>query len=151
MKFERTKSFITKNETLRSLVKGLEPISSKYSAQVINLSSYTLPEKDYQQLKLSLDYNFVDFVETPAQNTSNYAQADKLEEYHEFLRAFADIFINNIHQTKDYTYYKLNKKIIMKRLQISKITQLIMKSHQHLTTLLHCMHLLKHKNSVLLM
>ena len=41
-----------------------------------------------------------------AQRTSD---SQRLEEYHEFLRGYTDIFTKNVFQTKDYTCHNLKK------------------------------------------
>ena len=46
-----------------------------------------------------------------AQRTSDSAEAHRLEEYHEFLRDYTDIFTKNVFQTKDYTCHNLKKLI----------------------------------------
>ena len=47
--------------------------------------------------------------ETLAQRTSNCVDPHRLEEYHEFMRGYPDIFIKNVFETKDYTYHNLKK------------------------------------------
>ena len=46
-------------------------------------------------------------LEILTQQTPDCVEPGKLEEYHEFLRAYADIFPRNIYNSKDYTYHDL--------------------------------------------
>ena len=46
-------------------------------------------------------------LETLAQQTSDCVEPGKLEEYHEFSQAYADIFSSSICNSKDYTYHDL--------------------------------------------
>ena len=46
-------------------------------------------------------------LETLAQQTSDYVETGKLEEYHKFLQTYADIFSSNIYNSKDHTYHDL--------------------------------------------
>ena len=39
---------------------------------------------------------------------SDYVHHQNLENFHEFLRAYTDIFIKNVYATKDFTYSNLN-------------------------------------------
>ena len=82
--------------------------------------TYHLKDIEYQQLKLGLDYSYIDKnkntrkflaanLETLAQRTSDSVEAHRLEEYHEFLRGYTDIFTKNLFQTKDYTCHNLKK------------------------------------------
>ena len=57
-------------------------------------------------------------LETLAQQTSDYVEPDKLEEYHELLWVYADIFSNNIHNPKDYTYHDLKSLIKNKDINV---------------------------------
>ena len=86
-------------------------------------SSHVLIEKEHSHLKYALKYCFIDHnkngkkylsaePETLAQQTSDSAEPAKLEEYNEFLRAYADIFSGNIYDSKDNTYQDL--KLLMK-------------------------------------
>ena len=86
-------------------------------------SSNALIEKEHNHLKYALKYCFIDRnkigkkylsaeLETLAQQTSDCVEPAKLEEYHEFLRAYADIFSGNLYDSKDNTYEDL--KLLMK-------------------------------------
>ena len=57
-------------------------------------------------------------LETLAEQTSNLVQPDKLEEYQEFLRAYADIFSSNIYDSKDYNYHDLKSLIKDKDIKV---------------------------------
>ena len=94
--------------------------NTKYSVPVINLLTYHLKNIEYQQLKLGLDYSYIDKnintrkalpanFEILAQRTSDSVEAHRLEEYHEFLRRYTGIFTKNVIQTKDYTYHQFKK------------------------------------------
>ena len=120
---ERIKSFKTKNKKLNFLLKKAERKATiKYSVPVINLSTYHLKDIEYQQLKLGLDYSYIDknkntrkFLaanfETLAQRTSDSVEGHRLEEYHEFLRGYTYIFTKNMFQTKNCTYRNLKNLI----------------------------------------
>ena len=53
-----------------------------------------------------------------AKQTSDCVKAHKLEEYHKFLREYADIFSSNIYNSKDYTYYDLKSLIKNKDIKV---------------------------------
>ena len=54
-------SFKTKNQRIPNLIKRKrKPYSTIYSVPIINLPNYNLSNLDRQQLKLGLDYCFVD-------------------------------------------------------------------------------------------
>ena len=46
-----------------------------------------------------------------AQRTSDSVESHRLEEYHEFLHGYTDIFTKNVFQRKDYTYQNKKKTI----------------------------------------
>ena len=58
--------------------------------------------------------------ETLAQRTSDSVEAHRLDEFHEFLRGYTDTFINNVFQTKDYTYHNLKNLIWEKYVVVMK-------------------------------
>ena len=102
--------------------KGERKSTAKYSGPVINLSTYHLKDFEYQQLKLGLDYSYIDKnknvrkllaanFETLAHRTSDSVEVHRLDEYHEFLRPYTYIFTTNRFQTKDYTYHDLKNLI----------------------------------------
>ena len=91
---------------------------SNYRVPIINLSDYELLEAERKQLQLRLEYSFVNKnrdlkknlaanLETLASQASSFVDHTKLEDFHEFLRTYADIFTKNIYATKDYTYKNL--------------------------------------------
>ena len=57
-------------------------------------------------------------LETMAQQISDCVEPGKLEEYHEFLWAYADIFSRNIYNSKDYTYHDLKSQIKNKDIKV---------------------------------
>ena len=77
-----------------------------------------LSNKKEQQLKLGLKHSFVDKnkkiktllaanMERITERVENSSDYDQVENSHESMRAYTDIFINNIFATKDYTYHNL--------------------------------------------
>ena len=46
-------------------------------------------------------------METIASQASPFVDQTKLANFHEFIRAYTDIFTKNIHSKKDYTYKNL--------------------------------------------
>ena len=57
-------------------------------------------------------------LETLAQQTSDCVEPGKLEEYHKFLWAYADIFSSNIYISKDNTYHNLKPLIKNKDIKV---------------------------------
>ena len=57
-------------------------------------------------------------LETLPQQASYCVEPDKLEENHEFLRAYGDIFSSNIYKSKDYTYHDLKSLITNKNMKV---------------------------------
>ena len=112
-------SLKTKDQKIVNLIKRKrKPRNTNYSVPITKLSNYNLSKQESQQLKLWLDYCFVDKnKDVPrflAANTNSLANSVKsnndhknLEHFHEFLRGYTDIFINNIYATKGYTYHNL--------------------------------------------
>ena len=105
--------------------------TTKYSVPFINLLIYHLKDIEHQQLKLGLDYSYTDknkntrkFLaanfETLTQRTSDSIESYILEEYHEFLRGYTDIFTKNVFQMKDYRYHNLKNLIQDKDVVIMK-------------------------------
>lgn len=89
---------------------------------VINLSSKELTDKELMHLSYGLEYNFVDknkyvkknvaaSLESLAQLTNDHISNERKKEYHEFLRAYCDIFIKNIYNSKDFAYCNLKRLI----------------------------------------
>ena len=112
-------------------MKKAEPkTTTKCSVPIINLSTYRLKDIEFQQLKLGLDYIYIDknkktrkFLaanfETLAQRTSDSVEAHRLEEYH-VLHGYTDLFTKNVFQTKDYTYHNLKNLIQEKDVVVMK-------------------------------
>ena len=46
-------------------------------------------------------------MERRTERIENSLDNDQLENFHEFMRAYTDIFTNNIFTTKDYAYHNL--------------------------------------------
>ena len=76
------------------------------------LSDYKLSEIERKQLELDLEYSFVNKnrdlkknlaanLETIASQASPFLNQTKLGDFHEFLRAYTDIFTKNVHVAKD--------------------------------------------------
>ena len=108
-----------------------KPCSTTYSVPIINLSNYDLSNQERQQLKICLDYCFVDknkdVRRSLVANTESLADSVKenidykdLEHFHEFLRGYTDIFTNNIYATKDYTCHNLRGMIQNKDVVVVK-------------------------------
>ena len=121
-------SFKTKNHKLARLIQVETPMSN-YRVPIINLSDYELSEVEHKQLQLGLEYSFVNEnrdlkknlaanLETSASQASSFVNHTKLEDFHEFLRAYTDIFTKNIYATKDYTYKNLKNLIENKDLVV---------------------------------
>ena len=120
---DRISSLRTKNKKIHNLLQlKNKNIFSKYSVPVINLSSYELSSTELKQLKLGLHHSFIDRnkhikknlaanLESVAQRTLNDVNHTQLEDFHEFLRGYTDIFTRNILDTKDYTYHLLKNMI----------------------------------------
>ena len=99
-------SFKTKNQKIINVItRKRKPCNTNYSVPIINLSNYNLSNQERQQLKLGLDYCFVDKNKDvrrfPAANMGSLADSVKgnidhknLEDFHELLRVYTDIFTN---------------------------------------------------------
>ena len=90
---------------------------SKFKVPIVNLSSYDLSELERKQLHIGLEYSFVDKPKHLKKSTaanfkivshrvSEYINHHK-QDFHEFLRAYTDIFTKHIYATKDFTYKNL--------------------------------------------
>ena len=108
-----------------------KPCSTTYSVPIINLSNYDLSNQERQQLKICLNFCFVDknkdVRRSLVANTESLADSVKenidykdLEHFHEFLRGYTDIFANNIYATKDYTCHNLRGMIQNKDIVVVK-------------------------------
>ena len=71
---------------------------------------------------MGLEYSFVDKnkrmkqqlavnMETSSHSATKYVEDNKVEDFHEFLRAYNDIYTKNIYTTKDFTYKNLKNMI----------------------------------------
>ena len=127
----RMLSLQTKNKKLKRLIdlKVNNSNINNFSVPVINLSSHVLTEKEHNHLKYGLKFCFIDRnknvkkhlsaeLETLAQQTSDCLEPEKLEEYHEFLRAYADIFSSSTYNSKDYIYHDLKSLIKNKDIKV---------------------------------
>ena len=116
---ERINSIKSKSDKLNWLICEKTP-PSKFKVPIVNLSSYDLPELERKQLHLGLEYSFVDKpkhlkkniaanFEIVSHKVSESINHDHLEDFHEFLRAYTEIFTKHIYATKDVTYKNLKK------------------------------------------
>ena len=140
-----------KNQKIVNLIKcKRKPSNTNYSILIINLSNYNLSSQETQQLKLGLDYCFVDKnkdvrrflaanMESLADSVKGNIDHKNLEHFHEFLRGYTDIFTNNIYATKDYTYHNLRGMIQNKDIVVVKgdkdSSVVIMKKSDYVTKL----------------
>ena len=95
---------------------------TNYSVPIINLSSYTLNDSEYNQLKFGLNHCFINKdkhikkdiatnMESLAYSASKQVDPSQLENFHEFLRGYTDIFSKNVLSTNDETYKDLKNLI----------------------------------------
>ena len=111
--------FKTKNKKLINLIRSTKTeVIKHYSVPIFNISKHELSSKDEQQLKLGLKHGFVDKnkntkkilaanMEKVTERVENSLDQNQVENFHEFMRAYSDIFTNNVFATKDYTYHNL--------------------------------------------
>ena len=103
---ERINSIKSKSYKLKRFLSEKTP-PSKFKVPIVNLSSYDLSELERKQLHLGLEYSFVDKskhlkknisanFEIVSHKVSESINHDQLEDFHEFLRAYTDIFYRNI-------------------------------------------------------
>ena len=59
--------------------------------------------------------------ESIADRTTDNLQSDQRENFHEFLRAYADIFTKSVYTTKDYTYKHLKRIVNDKNLVVVSV------------------------------
>ena len=121
-----------KNQKIVNLIKRKrKPCNTNYSVLIINLSNYNLSSQETQQLKLGLDYCFVDKnkdvrrflaanMESLADSVKGIIDHKNLEHFHEFLHGYTDTFTNNIYATKDYAYHNLRGMIQNKDIVVVK-------------------------------
>ena len=101
---ERLESFRTKNKKIANLIKNQKDDTfTNYSVPIINLSNYTLNDSEYNQLKFGLNHYFINKdkhikkniaanTESLAHSASKQVDPSQLENFHEFLRGYTDIF-----------------------------------------------------------
>ena len=115
---ERLESFRTKNKKFFDLTKRKTKENVDYKVPIINLSNYQLNEKEYNQLKMGLNHCFINKdknlknhiaanMESIAYITSDKVDKTDLENFHEFLRGYTDIFAKNVISTEHHTYKEL--------------------------------------------
>ena len=103
--------------------------SSKYKVPIINLSNYELSDIECKELEMGLEYSFVDKgkrlkqqlavnMETITNSAIKCVEDNKVQDFHEFLRACTNIFTKNIFATKDFTYKNLKNMINNDKLAI---------------------------------
>ena len=101
-------SFKTKNKKVISLISSLKQVVIKhYSVPIINILKYVLSNKEERQLKYNLNHSFVDKnknakkllapnMDRITERVKNYLDQDPVDNFHKFMRAYTDIFTNNI-------------------------------------------------------
>ena len=99
-------SFKTKNKKLKNLIRLKKQVVIKhYSVPIINISKYVLSSKKEEQLKLCLNHSLVDKnknikillapnMERSTEKVRSSLDLDQLENFHEFMSAYTDIFTN---------------------------------------------------------
>ena len=91
---------------------------SNFKVPIINLSSKKLSVKERKQLEMGLEFSFVDKnkhlekqlaanFKTLSHRASDCVHHQNLEDFHECLRAYTDIFTKNVYATNDFTYRNL--------------------------------------------
>ena len=120
---ERLESFRTKNKKIANLIKNQKDDTfTNYSVPIINLSNYTLNDSEYNQLKFGLNHcsinkdkhikkNIAANMESLAHSGSKQVDPSQLENFHEFLRGYTDIFSKNVLSANDETYKNLKNLI----------------------------------------
>ena len=93
-------------------------LPSKFKVSIVNLYSYDLSELERNQLHLGLEYSIVEKPkhlkkniaansEIVSHRVSESINHDQLADFHDFRRAYTDIFSKHIYATKDFTYKNL--------------------------------------------
>ena len=120
---ERLESFKTKIKKIVNLMTSQKDDTfTNYSVPIINLSSYTLNDSEYNQLKFGLNHCFINKdkhikkdiatnMESLAYSASKQVDPSQLENFHEFLRGYTYIFSKNVLSTNDETYKDLKNLI----------------------------------------
>ena len=110
-----------KNKKLKKFIQNYTP-TSKYKVPIINLFNYELSDIERKELEMDLEYSFVDKnkqlkqqlavnMETVSHSAIKYIEDNKVEDFHEFLRACTDIFMKFMYATKDFTYRSVKNMI----------------------------------------
>ena len=120
---ERLESFKVKNNKIFNLIKR-KPLLTypEYKVPIINLSDHQLTKEEYQQLKFGLNHSFINkdknlkkdiaiHMESLAFKASKEVDNIDLENFHEFLRGYTDIFSKNVSNSEDFTYKNLKSLI----------------------------------------
>ena len=86
---------------------------------MINLPPIELTSDEINQFKFRFHYSFVDKNKNIKHLANNFEplvdkitenlDSHKREDFHEFLRAYVDIFTKNVYATTDYTYKHLQR------------------------------------------
>ena len=106
---ERLASSKTKNKKLKKLIRN-NTSASIYKVPIMNLYNYELSDIESKELEMGLEYSFVDKnkrlkqqpavnIETVSHSLTKYLENNKVEDFHDFLRAYTDIFTKNIYVT----------------------------------------------------
>ena len=126
---ERLASIKTKNQKLKKLIRNNKS-ASKYKVPITNLSNYELSDIERKELEMGLEYSFVHKnkrlkqqlavnMETISHSATKCVEDNKVEDFHDFLRAYTDIFTKNMYETKDFTYENLKNMINNNKLAIA--------------------------------
>ena len=100
----------------------LDSPQSNYKVPIISLAIEKLSAKEQKQLEMGLESRFVEKnkhskkrlaakFESLLHRASDCVHHQSTENFHEFLRAYIDIFAKNIYATKDFTYSILKNTI----------------------------------------
>ena len=100
----------------------LVPKYPEYKVSIINLSSHQLTDTEYRQLKFGLNHSFINkdknvkkdiatHMESLAYTASRKVEKIQLENFHEFLRGYTDIFSKNVFNFEDFTHKNLKSLI----------------------------------------
>ena len=99
-------SFKTKNKKLKNLIRLKKQVVIKHhSGPIINISKFVLSSKKEEQLKFCLNHSLVDKsknikmllapnMERSTEKVGSSLDLDQLENFHEFMSAYTDIFTN---------------------------------------------------------
>ena len=125
---ERLASIKTKNKKLKKLIRNNKS-ASKYKVPITNLSNYELSDVERKELEMGLEHSFVHKnkrlkqqlavnMETISHSATKCVEDNKVEDFHDFLRAYTDVFTKNMCATKDFTYENLKNMINNDKLAI---------------------------------